>query len=60
MRAQARALLDELVPRGRFDVVRDLAAPVATVATCAQLGAPGVGRAAGHGAGEHGSPAATA
>jgi cytochrome P450 len=38
MRAQARALLDELVPRGRFDVVRDLAAPVATAATCAQLG----------------------
>ena len=42
MRAQARALLDELVPRGRFDVVRDLAAPVATVATCAQLGLPGL------------------
>ena len=40
MRAQARALLDELVPQGRFDVVRDLAAPVATVATCAQLGIP--------------------
>jgi cytochrome P450 len=40
MRTQARALLDELVPRGRFDVVRDLAAPVATVATCAQLGLP--------------------
>ncbi|MFA5885997.1 MAG: cytochrome P450 [Acidimicrobiia bacterium] len=38
MRAQARSLLDDLVPRGRFDVVRDLAAPVATVATCAQLG----------------------
>jgi cytochrome P450 len=38
IRAHARALLDELVPRGRFDVVRDLAAPVATVATCAQLG----------------------
>jgi cytochrome P450 len=40
MRMQARALLDELVPRGRIDVVRDLAAPVATVATCAQLGLP--------------------
>ena len=40
MRVQARALLDELVPRGRFDVVRELAAPVATVATCAQLGLP--------------------
>jgi cytochrome P450 len=40
MRAQARGLLDDLVPRGRFDVVRDLAAPVATVATCAQLGLP--------------------
>jgi len=40
MRAQARALLDDLVPRGRFDVVRDLAAPVATVATCAQVGLP--------------------
>jgi len=40
MRAQARALLDDLVPRGRFDVVRDFAAPVATVATCAQLGLP--------------------
>jgi len=40
MRAQARALLDELVPRGEFDVVRDLAAPVASVATCAQLGLP--------------------
>ena len=38
MRAQVRGLLDELVPRGRFDVVRDLAAPVATAATCAQLG----------------------
>jgi cytochrome P450 len=38
MRAHARALLDDLVPRGRIDVVRDLAAPVATVATCAQLG----------------------
>jgi cytochrome P450 len=40
MRAHARALLDDLVPRGRFDAVRDLAAPVATVATCAQLGLP--------------------
>jgi cytochrome P450 len=40
MRAQARALLEELVSHGRFDVVRDLAAPVATVATCAQLGVP--------------------
>jgi cytochrome P450 len=40
MRAQACALLDDLVPRGRFDIVRDLAAPVATVATCAQLGLP--------------------
>jgi cytochrome P450 len=40
MRAHARALLDDLVPQGRFDVVRDLAAPVATVATCAQLGLP--------------------
>jgi cytochrome P450 len=40
MRAQARGLLDDLVPRGRFDVVRDLAAPVATVATCAQIGLP--------------------
>ena len=38
MRAQARALLDDLVPHGRFDVVRDLAAPVATAGTCAQLG----------------------
>jgi len=38
MRAQARGLLADLVPRGRFDVVRDLAAPVATAATCAQLG----------------------
>jgi cytochrome P450 len=38
MRAQVRALLDGLVPGGRFDVVRDLAAPVATAATCAQLG----------------------
>jgi cytochrome P450 len=38
MRAHVRALLDALVPRGRFDVVRDLAAPVATAATCAQLG----------------------
>ena len=38
MRAQTRALLDDLVPMGRFDVVRDLAAPVATAATCAQLG----------------------
>ena len=38
MRAQVRALLHELVPRGRFDVVRDLAAPVATAGTCAQLG----------------------
>jgi cytochrome P450 len=38
MRTHTRALLDDLVPRGRFDVVRDLAAPVATVATCAQLG----------------------
>ena len=38
MRAQVRDLLDDLVPRGRFDVVRDLAAPVATAATCAQLG----------------------
>lgn len=42
LRAQARRLLDELVPRGRFDVVRDLAAPVATAATCAQLGLRGV------------------
>ena len=40
MRSQARTLLDELVPRRRFDVVRDLAAPVATVATSAQLGVP--------------------
>src|SRR5262249_49935294 len=40
MRAQARALLDDLVPRRRFDVVRDLAAPIATVATCAQVGLP--------------------
>ena len=38
IRARARALLDDLVPRGRFDVVRDLAAPVTTAATCAQLG----------------------
>ncbi|GMU78589.1 MAG: cytochrome P450 [Acidimicrobiia bacterium] len=37
-RALTRSLLDELVPRGRFDVVRELAAPVATAATCAQLG----------------------
>jgi cytochrome P450 len=44
MRAQARALLDDLVPRGRFDVVRDLAAPVATTATCAQLGLTDVDR----------------
>jgi len=42
MRAHARALLDELVPRGRFDVVRDLAAPVAAAATCAQLGLQGL------------------
>lgn len=42
MRAQVRRLLDDLVPRGRFDVVRDLAAPVATAATCAQLGLTGV------------------
>lgn len=38
MREHARSLLDELMPRGRFDVVRELAAPVATVATCTQLG----------------------
>lgn len=44
MRAQVRGLLDDLVPRGRFDVVRDLAAPVATAATCAQLGLTHVDR----------------
>jgi cytochrome P450 len=42
--AQVRTLLDDLVPRGRFDVVRDLAAPVATASTCAQLGLAGVDR----------------
>jgi len=42
MRAHARFLLDELVPAGHFDVVRDLAAPVATVATCRLLGLPDV------------------
>jgi len=36
--ALARGLLDELVPAGGFDVVRDYAAPVATAATCARLG----------------------
>ena len=38
MVTHVRRLLDDLVPRGGFDVVRDLAAPVATAATCAQLG----------------------
>jgi len=38
VRADVRNRLETLVPRGRFDVVRDLAAPVATNATCAQLG----------------------
>lgn len=38
VRAHARALLDALVPRGRFDVVRDYMAPIATAATCRQLG----------------------
>lgn len=38
LRALVRTRLDDLVPRGRFDVVRDLAAPVATASTCMQLG----------------------
>jgi cytochrome P450 len=38
VRADVQARLAALVPGGRFDVVRDLAAPVATAATCAQLG----------------------
>jgi cytochrome P450 len=38
VRADVGTRLDALVPRGRLDVVRDLAAPVATAATCRQLG----------------------
>ena len=41
-RAHARALLDRLVPSGRFDVVRDFAAPVAARSTCAALGLAGL------------------
>ncbi len=39
-RAHVSELLDDLVPRGRFDVVADLASPVATVSTCRMLGIP--------------------
>ncbi len=39
-RAHAGDLLDDLVPRGRFDVVADLGSPVATVSTCRLLGIP--------------------
>ncbi len=44
-RAHVRELLDDLVPRGSFDAVADLASPVATVATCRLLGLPAVDRA---------------
>ena len=40
VRAQVRALLDELVPRRRFDVARDFVAPVAMTATLRLLGLP--------------------
>ena len=39
-RVHVRQLLDDLVPRGRFDAVADLGSPVATVATCRLLGFP--------------------
>ncbi|MCB0995765.1 MAG: cytochrome P450 [Acidimicrobiales bacterium] len=42
VRAHARSLLDELVPRGRFDAVSELGSPVATAAVCRLLGIDGV------------------
>jgi cytochrome P450 len=39
-RAHVADLLDDLVPRGTFDVVADLGSPVATVSTCRLLGIP--------------------
>jgi len=44
-RTHVRQLLDDLVPRGRFDAVADLGSPVATVATCRLLGIPAVDHA---------------
>ena len=38
VRAHTRALLDELVARGRFDAVGDLGSPIAAAATCRVLG----------------------
>lgn len=40
VRMHVRRLLDELVPRGAFDAVADLASPVAAASTCALLGLP--------------------
>lgn len=45
VRAHVRQLLDELVPRGRFDVVADLGSPVAVASTCRLLGLPDTERA---------------